>query len=409
MIVKTWDGPGTPSLINTAAPADDPGWANLAENRAATYLGNGWVIGAQHNGGSNSVDFGGSKFFSLPGTTVRLSNPSVFSARRQSNGTLTSTSDITLFRIGLDENGMTPEELNPAIRQIQIADELVSRTGAFNELKIFGRGRPRITDQSNVATGQYFFDSSGNTLPSATGSSYRGFRWNTNNPDTWQWGTNLRASSGSIAGIQRSGDNILIEVPGLGDTVGFPIRFDQGGLPDEAQGAGGDSGGPVFWKNDQDEWVLAGLLHAVFPANNDADLLGAFGSHTVLSDLSYSTYQDQLNDLFEADLFGAVGDIDLDGSITGSIVNGEATGDLALLVENWGYVGAEADIHTWMKGDLNRDARVDLNDFVLLRGALGGSISSSSFATLVASAIPEPSAVLLAAAGLLVGASRRRG
>lgn len=409
LIVKTWEGPGTPSLTNLSAPADDPGWANLAENRAATYLGNGWAIGAQHNGGDNSIVLGGSTFSALDGTTVRLSNPSTFSARRQSNGTLTATSDITLFRVGFDENGMTPEDLDPAIRQIRIADRLANRSGDIEELTIFGRGRPRITDQSNVETGQFFFSSNGSILPTSTGSSYRGFRFNSTNPNVWQWGTNVRASQTSISGTQRSGSNILIEVNGLNDTVGFPIKFDEFGLDDEAQGAGGDSGGPVFWKDNDGEWVLAGLLHAVFAANNNSSLLGAFGSHTVISDLSYSTYHDEIEDLMAADLYGEIGDIDLDGTVTGNIVNDVATGDLAVLIDNWGYQAAEADIHTWIRGDLNRDARVDLGDFVLLRNALGGSISSSSFAqALAASAIPEPTTALLATIGSIAFATRRR-
>lgn len=406
LIVKTWDGPETPALTNVTPPADDPGWANLTENRSALYLGEGWAIGAHHAGGTNSIVLGGSRFFALDPTEVFLQNPDSFGARRQSNGTLNASSDIRLFRVGVDENGMTPEEVNPAIRTIRLADRLPNRSGDIEELTIFGRGRPRIVDPSNVETGQ---------------SLSNGFDWNRSNPDVWQWGTNVRSPSTSVtaAGIQRSGDNLLIEASNLNDTVGIPFRFDLSGGPDEAQGAPGDSGGPVFWKDVDDEWVLAGILHAVYPKNNDLNQLGVFGSHSVLSDLTY-TWDIEVGEgnAIGSDSYGQqitalqatwLADLDLDGSITGEIVNGTATGDLAVMVQNWGYEGVEADYQTLLKGDLNRDARVDLGDFVLLRNALGGSISSSSFAqALAAAAIPEPTAGLLATIGSIALATRRR-
>lgn len=400
LVVKTWDGPGTPALANTTAPADDPGWANLATNRSAIYLGDHWVLTAQHVG-FGRLDIAGSSFPVISSSQSRLlSNPSTFAGQ-----SIDSTSDIRIYRVGLDENGMSPEDLDPAIRQIEIADRLAFTTN--EDLVMFGRGRRRILNPDNDATGQYFFNSTGGTVEDSISSSYRGFRVTSSNPQVWQWGANRRAVASSISGITRSGSNVLIE-DAVRDTIGFPTKFDEFSLDDEAQAAGGDSGGPVFWK-DGNDWVLAGLMHVVYPANNNNALLGAFGSHTVISDLSYSDYYDEIAALRAEDRYGKIGDVDLDGSITGSIVNGVATGDLGILIDNWLDQSSEAGIKSWVKGDLNQDAVVDLDDYVLMRDALGGSIDSQSLALLLAGvAIPEPGAAALAVGCLLAAAGRRR-
>ena len=201
---------------------------------------------------------------------------------------------------------------------------------------------------------------------------------------------------------------------GFLDTIGFTMQFDETGFANEAQGAGGDSGGAVFWK-DGDEWVLAGLMHGIYSPNSASSysdstklkLSGSFGSFTGISNLSYSTYSSQIASARTA--FSRMGDINLDGVVTGGIVNGVATGDLGILVDNWLYSSAKADVHTWMKGDLNLDGRVDLGDFVLMRDALGGTISSSAFAQLVAAAtIPEPSTLGLGAMAAVAASLRRR-
>ncbi|QDT69317.1 hypothetical protein MalM25_22530 [Planctomycetes bacterium MalM25] len=402
LVVKTWDGPGTPALINTSAPADDPGWANLATNRSAIYLGDHWVLAAEHAGGAGRLDIAGSSFPLISSSQSRLlGNPSTFAGK-----SIGGTSDVRIYRVGLDENGMSPEDLDPAIRQIEIADRLASTTN--EDLVMFGRGRRRILNTSNEENGQFYFNSAGVVVSDPASSSYRGFQITSGNPQVWQWGTNRRAAATSISGITRSGSNVLIE-DAVRDTIGFPTKFDEFSLDDEAQAAAGDSGGSVFWK-DGDEWVLAGLMHVVYPANNNNDLWGAFGSHTVISDLSYTDYYDEIAALRAEDRYGKVGDVDLDGIVTGSIVNGVATGDLGILIDNWMDQSLEADIKSWVKGDLNQDSIVDLNDYALMRDALGGSISSQAFAQLLAAvSIPEPGAAALAAGGLLAIVLRRRG
>lgn len=417
LIVKTWNGVNTPALINTSPPADNPGFSNLSlaapnlDNKRGVYLGDGLFLTVVHDDISLPyVKIGNGVFPVIPGSTVDLVNPSSFGSSSVANGKLTPLSDLRLYRLGIDATtGLSPEDMDPAIRRISLATRLPNT--ATEQLTMIGKGYVRTLNAANTTNGQTYYNAAGGVItnpaswPTAT---YRGFEYGDppTLPRPWQWGTNYR-STATPSGMIKVGENVLIEVPNLRDTVGFVVRFDESGLPDEAQGARGDSGGPVFWK-DGDEWVLAGLMHAVFPANNNNNLIGAFGSFTAISDLSYSTYSTQIANARTT--FSKMGDLNLDGVVTGSIVNGVPTGDLAVMVNNWLYTSTEANVHTWMKGDLNLDGRVDLADFVLMRNALGGTISSTAFAQLVAGAlsIPEPSTLALAVAAGLASTRRRR-
>lgn len=410
LVVKTWDGVGTPSSPNITAPTDDPGWSNLAANRSAVYLGDGLVIAAKHAGGAGTLNIGGGSFPLILNSIKTLRNDDTFGVRRTSNGTLETFSDLWVYRVGVDTTtGLSPEELDPSIRRLKIADRLPG----YNDqtLTMFGRGATRVLNSANTENGQTHYNSTGSVLSDPDdwdSSSYRGFPSGSipsSSNAFWQWGTNKRSTSDGPA--YSTGGNSLIENVFGTDTIGFATRFDENGLADEAQGVGGDSGGPIFWK-DGDDWVLAGLLHAIYPARTNTNSLNsAFGAHTLISDFSYDTYYDQIE--AQRGRFSLMGDIDLDGSVTGSIVNGVATGDLGILVENWLNESADPSIHTWMQGDLNLDGSVGLADYVLMRDALGGSISASGFAQLVsASGIPEPTSVVLALAGLGLATLRRR-
>lgn len=419
LIVRTWDGVGTPALANTTPPPDDPGWANLPSNRTGIYLGEGLLLTAIHAEALGTVEIAGGSFPVIPGSAVSLTNPSTFGSRRQSSGTLDATSDLRIYRIGVDTaTGLSPEDLDPAIRRISLGSRQPNTS--TETLTMFGLGANRILNAANTTNGQFFFNSSGGVItdPAQWGSSsFRGFQF-TLPPGAstrqWQWGQNFRTTLSG--GAFQSGSNILMEGAIFADTIGYQLRFDEFGLDNEAQGAAGDSGGPVFWKDGKgtastadDEWVLAGLMHGVYPTNGNNALIGAFTSFTAISDLSLSHYRNQIEGA--RGRFSLLGDADLDGIVTGSIVGGAATGDLAAIVDNWMLDSGEADIHSWMRGDFNQDGLTDLLDFVQLRTALGGSVSTSSFALLVSGAgIPEPAAAALALlAAVSLAARRRRG
>lgn len=81
------------------------------------------------------------------------------------------------------------------------------------------------------------------------------------------------------------------------------------------------------------------------------------------------------------------GDLNADGSVD--------SGDLDVVRGNWGRTVAPGDAS---EGDATGDGLVDSNDLDVIRGNWGA----------VAAAVPEPSALLLGAFGLLMGAFQRR-
>lgn len=412
LVLKTWNGPGTPASVNDSAPADDPGWANLPTNenlRTGIYLGDQWVVIATHAAGGD-YELGGGVFPRINGSGIRLTNPATFAGQAPDD----NETDLTFYRIGVDTTtGLTPEELtagtaNP-IRRIQIADRLPS---SDDVLTLFGRGGQRFVN-SGDSNGQFHWNANGTEVTTTEVAAEHGFK--TDNSRGYRWGQNKIANPSGVSGNPvRTGNQLLIRVdlnnnpstPQVKDTIGFVTQFDRGltdtGSPladgslfDEAQGDAGDSGGPVFWKDD-DQWVLAGVMHAIYQDNNQNPGHAWFGNHTAISDFSFDHYYDQIEAIRSNVLYSYEGDIDLDGVATGDILGSTATGDLGILVDNWQMTFAEAGRESWIKGDLNQDAKVDLADFVLMRSALGGAISSASFAAAIrASVIPEPSTALL--------------
>src|SRR5215468_8288263 len=73
VLIDSGDGYG-----NTTAPSPDPGWsyvARFAQNSlSAVYLGNGWMLTANHNGAAD-VLLDGVVYPYVPGTAVVLNDP----------------------------------------------------------------------------------------------------------------------------------------------------------------------------------------------------------------------------------------------------------------------------------------------------------------------------------------------
>ena len=63
-------------FLLVSAPLDDPGWANVGTrgNLSVIYLGNGWVLTANHVG-SGAVIFEGQVYDEIVGSRVRFQNP----------------------------------------------------------------------------------------------------------------------------------------------------------------------------------------------------------------------------------------------------------------------------------------------------------------------------------------------
>jgi hypothetical protein len=109
-------------------------------------------------------------------------------------------------------------------------------------------------------------------------------------------------------------------------------------------------------------------------------------------------------------------------------VSGNGTGpaqsdDVTAFVAGWRYDNnaAAGDYLSWTHGDMNHDGKTNVDDFMLLRGALNGPISGAALNLLfgghspndgTGNAVPEPfsgSLAAVAAVFLIWGAQRRRG
>ena len=91
------------------------------------------------------------------------------------------------------------------------------------------------------------------------------------------------------------------------------------------------------------------------------------------------------------------GDANLDGKVN---IN-----DLTVVLSHYGQTAGT----TWTSGDFLGDGRVDINDLTIVLAHYGQSLGSSAAAV---AAVPEPSAMAIAAAallGLLACARKRRG
>lgn len=250
VIIDTVTGTG-----NTTAPADDPGWANVGRLGIGTgvYLGNDWVLTANHVGGGSIVLNGGT-YAMLAGSGTRLTN-----GGEPGKSTLT---DLYLFRLATTPVGLAGVPIAAAA------------TGSGAAVTMIGAGRDRgaFTQWSvntNTGTNPWVWTE---VLSDGNAAGYK-----TLSTSTMRWGTNTV-----------SGTGIWIDA-GFGDAKALKTTFD--GFPfhsTEAQAAYGDSGGAVFSKNGS-AWELSGLMLAVagYSGQPDPRFNTVFGNVTYAADLSF--------------------------------------------------------------------------------------------------------------------------
>jgi hypothetical protein len=229
VLIASGDGTG-----NTTAPPDDPGFshAGVLSNNSAVYLGDGWVLTANHVS-TNPVTLGGIAYPPAASPAIRLQHAA---------GVPT---DLKLFRL-VSDPGLTP---------LAIA---ASAPLPNQDVVMMGHGRDR-----GAAT---------------SWSGIDGFSWASNR--SLRWGTNQVTSRNLTLTISDS-------------TVrAFSLEFDDlGGAADEAHAVTGDSGGPIF-TDGSSGWQLAGLIFASYGFVGQPAATSLFGNGTYAADLSY--YRDQI-------------------------------------------------------------------------------------------------------------------
>ena len=220
VIISSGDGTG-----NTGAAPGSNGhlYAGRINNLSAVYLGDGWVITANHVP-TGPVTLSGVAHAPVPGTAVRLDHaPGI-------------PTDLKLFRIQTD----------PGLTTLSIP----STTPALeSDALLFGNGRNRGAP--------------------TTWSGESGFAWAPGN--TLRWGTNEVEQTD--LDVDLSGSRIRSLV----------FEFDAGlPTPHEAMAATGDSGGAVFIGSS-----LAGVLYAISTFQGQPAQTALYGNASLAADLSY--------------------------------------------------------------------------------------------------------------------------
>jgi hypothetical protein len=433
----------------------DPGWSNFSLNRGYVYLGDGWVLSARHVGYSatEGVIFqtptGPQSFHRIPGSHYldygylwsdgnhyyAVENPSTVQLEGGSTISLTQFTDLQLFRINGD----------PGLPSLTIASQpLPSNFTRANapEVVIVSGGNGRATNQSQWNANQ---QTNPWTWSQTTGAgSYQGFfveggtekkRWGTNrvaDPRPNGPGDPPDASAMDYSNLFDKG--IISDTTGVRhfqtndgafrDIIGSLLVYDQQGQPGsaafgvnnlETQAVPGDSGSAVFFKPaGSNQWQLAGIVNASFTYTDQPNGTAMFGNATMFTDLSKynQNYFHSIQNIIatHAD-YSMLGDVNLDGVVSGNGTGAVSSDDVSAFITGWNYNNGigQGTITSWKNGDLTRDGRTDVADFLQLRSALNGQISSAVVAALFGSnAIPEPSAAMLALVGIYFLAVTRR-
>jgi hypothetical protein len=399
----------------TSAPADDPGWNFVADagSRAYTYLGNGWAISAFHVGVPTNIEpvkFNGSSYNIIPNQFYTVPNPE--------GNSLTADTDLRLIRINGDVGMPT----------FSLASSPVTESTSIGQREVvfIGAGPTREAAQTHWNVTSVGGPSNPDTWTEVpSGGNFHGYEsiQTGTDSDVKRWGTNQIADEDSLFG-GNDGDlrGKLTLTLGVGnrDIMSMVTQFDQSGLTNEAQVVSGDSGSAVFYKRNN-QWELIGVVNATYPGlslagqpiDNQSSWNAVYGNYTTFADISF--YRNEILNIMNAHAnYSVMGDINLDGAVTGSTTGGAPTGDIAAFVAGWGFDNGTGvgTIDSWKNGDLNLDGKTDAADFVLLRNTVnptgsGGFSLDSLFGGV---GVPEPSSVLMALAGmsLLSGFRRRR-
>lgn len=229
---------GTGTQTNTAPNATLTNAWNAVGSRgvgSAVYLGNNWVITANHVG-ANDLNFGGS-------VGLRTMDTSVAPIRlRNSAGSFT---DLILFRI-TNASGLTAIPIAPSLPVIN--------------QQVFMIGTGSVRDGSALQS------------IAITGGSVQGYY--TNNARQKLWGVNTVMPS--FPGKTTMTDTYDI---GQGPVFSWAVEF--GTATNEAQGIDGDSGGGVFDASGN----LLGIMNAVDRYDGQPTNASLLGTRTYIQSL----------------------------------------------------------------------------------------------------------------------------
>jgi Dockerin type I domain len=354
--------------VNLLRPDSNPGWDNVGRvgNASGVYLGNRWVITANHvSGGSLRLS---------DGRTLAGSVGSSFQI--QAAGGILNP-DLRMFRLAED----------PGLPSLSIASEAPT-TG--QEVMMIGAGLDREAQLHGWQP----------TSPQWSEVLLRNanvFGFSLSDTSHMRWGMNYVVSDSSF------GSSDL--------TFSFGTRFDQTGIPFEAQAVLGDSGGGVFHRN-EGTWELAGLMLSVQLAGNQPSGTAVFGDLTFIGDLA--KYRDQIMEAINrADPLWQNQVNHFDVSRNGRV----GPQDFLLIANELQRVGAHsltgAPGSSDLFYDVNGDNEITTLDALQIANALLGGSANPAAQGSGANLVSEPSTAALLVVGLALaavahGLARRR-
>ncbi len=227
---------------NTRAPKDDPGWNNIGtiEYMTGVYLGNHWVLTAWHVG-SKPIELGGKRY-----------EPVGRYVRTQARTSEKYLADLILFQVR-EKPDLPP--INIVSKPVEVGQWVL----------MIGNGRDR--NPPRQAWNEAW------QIVHPNQAVYSGYTSGGNH--SLRWGTNRVAAIELLAPTSE-------EVVTRSFATSFDIALP---TPHEAQASSGDSGGPVFTKNEDGEWELAGIMTTVANHPNQPRNLLAYGNATYAADL----------------------------------------------------------------------------------------------------------------------------
>lgn len=355
VVINAWND--APNLI---APGDDPGWDNVGRvaGASAVYLGNRWVITANHVSKAPLRLSDGRVFDVSVGSDVRIKN--------SSNPFSSSGVDLRMFRLAED----------PGLPSLQIASSSPTRGATVTMIGVGFDRAPELIGWGVNRFGQW------TQIQTPLASQ---FGYSLLETSHMRWGMNQVSSDGS-------------KLAPASNTYVFSTHFDRPGLPFEAQAVVGDSGGGVF-KRVGEGWELVGIMSTVQSLSGQPAWTVVYGSATNSADLS--KYRDQILDLIDrpeplwqnqVNYF----DVDRSGRVN-------AHDALVVINELQERAGANLDLNGAPGPsdpffDVNGDRRVTPQDVSRLINALfDGSAQATSGLQPSAAFVPEPSSLWLAA------------
>ncbi len=348
------------TTVNLSAPAHEAGWNNVAtmSGASAVYLGNGWMISANHVA-DGPVTFPDGRTFNIaPGSDRFLLNPP--------NSGLGLSPDLRLFQLTTDP-GLPTLGISTAT---PASDTTVTMIGA-------GTGRT-----ANLIGWSLSDALSADTVWRPIALPFAGVTgFQESSTKQLAWG---------VGRVDVSGDSAI-----NGNTIVFSTTFNSHSGGFIAQATSGDSGGGVFQEH-AGHSTLVGIMDAVKPLTNQPIGTIVFGDQTFSVDLSQ--YHDQIVAIMSQPLSSAQSLAVPNAASAATAMTASRVLDVVDALQSHGSFPVSPSSVADAQLDINHDGQVsplDALDAVAM-------MRDGSFPLTQGTQVPEPSTAVLALVGLLL-------